>query len=462
MKIEKDKIYYDRIYINKMGIRVIEIREDRVSYFSFPLYLKDSILAKYEDGKLDNSLIRDIHIDFFEELFSEKESIEVRYSTSFFTIMKIIDVAFQQWIDTTENNFFDFDIETKTFSYIPIDKIKYCENENCYDASFRKKYAKNIKIGKFLKTHFKRFTDSSIEKYNNVIMAELSLNENIKIEIISGEKIRKYYLEENYDSAYSQTCKELFQSCMRYRNCQQFFDVYVDNAEMIILLSNGSEKIIGRAILWTLIDGTKVCDRIYSSNIGKDVIKKFLKENNIIFKDELSRIDEDSIFIKIKEYRYLPYMDTFCVECQIGEETYLTTGFNSRNSKIDQIIRQDLQETDGNEKKICSICGGLDYSNNGFYLRNGDYIGSCCEDDYIWVESEEDYFHKDNVFYCQQCGDYELIEDRISGICKSCYENNLITLTDTEEEICTLLDEDYYMSNNLYYRVDPKGENNES
>lgn len=76
-------------------------------------------------------------------------------------------------------------------------------------------------------------------------------------ELVKGEDIRNWYDEVNYYKC----AATLGNSCMRYDYCSSYFDVYVDNAEMLISTRDG--QLTGRAIVWRIGDIT-IMDRIYT------------------------------------------------------------------------------------------------------------------------------------------------------------------------------------------------------
>lgn len=153
------------------------------------------------------------------------------------------------------------------------------------------------------------YTASDIEKFVNVYTSKVLFNNNImnSFEVVSGEDIRKWYLLDNYAS----TLGQLGSSCMRYNECQKYLDIYVDNPEVCqLLILKKDDKILGRTLLWTDIDGKKWMDRVYTY---KDNYKNLF--NNWCIKNNYTTIYDTTykatIKLKGEDYDHYPYMDTF-------------------------------------------------------------------------------------------------------------------------------------------------------
>jgi len=132
-----------------------------------------------------------------------------------------------------------------------------------------RKRTTTIKIGKGIKKLFKVFNhetnDEQIKKISNKLSSSC---EGFEFEVVTGGDISHYYHENRYDNSYS--TGSLSGSCMKHDSCKYYFDVYEDNAKMLIFKNKDTDLIIGRAILWDAWDidedePTKVMDRIYAN-----------------------------------------------------------------------------------------------------------------------------------------------------------------------------------------------------
>lgn len=179
--------------------------------------------------------------------------------------------------------------------------------------SFAGEKTGELKIGRFLrKISSKLVTNKDIEGVVNAYKAHNLYMKNIKdyFKVVEGEDIRKWYDGNNY----AVNCGNLNGSCMRFENCQDFFNVYMEpeNGVKMLILTNSSGQLVCRALLWTLDDGTKYMDRIY----GQDhTIKAFIKwgeENDYtLFYNNGWNNKKLSVTLKVDLAKSFPYMDTF-------------------------------------------------------------------------------------------------------------------------------------------------------
>lgn len=169
-----------------------------------------------------------------------------------------------------------------------------------------------VRLGRFLNKFYtaigKYYSAKDIEEFVNLYQSIVMFKKNAfdSFKIVEGEDIRFWYNEDNYYNEDGQ----LGESCMRHDTCQDFFDIYVENpnvCKMIIFLSE-SQKLMGRALLWTLEDGSKYMDRVYTCKDSyMSLFKKYADDNR--FSTEKSK--ELKVKVITKEYIKYPYMDTF-------------------------------------------------------------------------------------------------------------------------------------------------------
>jgi len=179
-------------------------------------------------------------------------------------------------------------------------------------------------------------TAATIEKFVNLYEAELIIRQNAfdDFKVVEGEDIRKWYHQKYYEGGSGQ----LSNSCMRYPTCQDFFDIYVQNPEVckMLIYINEYNELRGRALLWTLSDGKKYMDRVYTSKDSYDNL--FLKWGN---KNGYSKtiVNSSVVNVNAKDYELYPYMDTFTY--YDADEGKLS------NSQIFQRPYAELDGTDG-------------------------------------------------------------------------------------------------------------------
>lgn len=168
------------------------------------------------------------------------------------------------------------------------------------------------------------FTDQQIEKFVNTY--KNSWDRKYKktgegLHLISGEEIRHWYLE----STYVPGGGTLNNSCMRYQETQEFLNIYTENPDtcQLLILVDDKNRLLGRALLWKLIDGTGkspyFLDRIYTrfdSDAEKfaDWFRDFIKAKDDNFSAHfLGRTHGCRVQLKKWKFKLYPYMDTFAI-----------------------------------------------------------------------------------------------------------------------------------------------------
>lgn len=234
--------------------------------------------------------------------------------------------------------------ENDMISFLP--KSKYEKVENPW-----KEGRVKIKIGRFIKKFFSEFSitnwninDAEIEKFVNFYKSFFS-NEKTKLEVVTGEDISKYYLEDSYYTLDGFRYGTLWNSCMRQRERNIFMKLYDKNPNIkMLVLFDDKNKVKARALLWEtgIIEYNtgvewKVMDRIYTFyDHDIDTLKSWAKENGYIYKwrqDAKSElffsIDGKKKPLRLKvelncdNLNYYPYLDTF---------KFMKMNFNSLNN----------------------------------------------------------------------------------------------------------------------------------
>lgn len=232
-------------------------------------------------------------------------------------------------------------------------------------------------VNKIIQARGGNFNPKELEDFINRYKSYRKwLSGDVKLEVVSGEEIRKWYNEENYSYGKG----SLNKSCMRGEDSQEFFDIYVENPEvcqMLILFNHNGTKINGRALLWKTVYGLKVMDRVYTTQDHfVDIFNKWADNNSYITKSNLlSNSSVNKIQLKPGDYYPYPYLDTFIYYNK--NKSQLST-----STKAGDII---LNSVDG-EYIVCEICGG-------------DGIASCYDcggDGYNDVDGERTL--------CDECG----------------------------------------------------------
>lgn len=317
-------------------------------------------------------------------------------------------------IDVTDKN--------DTISFIQVNRILRAEPEtkkypdsdvyflprsitNNKSNDFWNKGRTEIGIGRWVRRvifdlHKSSISDSEIEKFVNQYKSIFD-GEDTKLELVSGEEIRKYYLQTNYESIRG----HLGNSCMRYPNCQPYLDIYVKNpdvCQLLILRSDEDpEKIKGRALLWKIkipenykngyqtYNDEYYLDRVYTINDSdRQLFQDWAEEKNI--KHFNSNLGYNwRIFIQLGDYdyKYYPYMDTLKVY--------------NRSTKV-LSNDEDLWPGSG-------------------FIRIEETGGGYTSDDVVWSNYSDEYISRENAVYCENVDDYLHSEDAVFLAYKDIY-----------------------------------------
>ena len=223
---------------------------------------------------------------------------------------------------------------TKNIPYVSFDTYVYNNLVTDYTSTAYTKNRIEIKMGRLLKKIIEdnkkqwdaliiswresyttgtegEIIEELVNQYKAYTKRVFDTNFDSRIELVSGQEIRKWYFEGNYMSGKG----SIHESCMRYSKCQNFFEIYENNPEVcnLLIFKPEKDKISIRALIWTLSNGNKYMDRIYCSNFADNTIFiNYAKKHGWIIYDEIKNDKINiEIHVKVAQYRYYPYMDTF-------------------------------------------------------------------------------------------------------------------------------------------------------
>lgn len=297
-------------------------------------------------------------------------------------------------------------------SYLP----KGCTPEYNYTGDWKKKNRQEGKPGKILQKLIgqDKFTNAEFEKFVYELKAYWSTKGYV-FKIVSGEDIRYWYNSENYYEEKS----TLGNSCMRYSECSRFFDVYCKCPECQMLIALKDDKLVGRALVWT-IDNQTFLDRVYYiEDCLYNMFINYAKQHNWLIREDNSLLDDDD------DQRFLSPEDNY-EEGRIIEFT-LNIPYNfSSYPYMDSFRYKDCYAnkmytfvptreftycscTDGSTfaaERECPNCGCYADSDNIVY---SDWLGySGCLECMSWSEFMNDYYSND---CCVEVFDKDGFED---------------------------------------------------
>jgi hypothetical protein len=241
-----------------------------------------------------------------------------------------------EWKDIKAYRFIDFGAVSDTISFISDKRVAELSPSQIKDDAQWTKFRQFIKIGRFVKAVYKSINkpirDHDIEAFVNKFKACNTSNPFEGFEIVTGEMIRHWYNENNYYKVQKGT---LWDSCMRFEECQEYFDIYMQNPEQVSLLilraAKNPNRIKARALLWKNISingekENKYMDRIYTIfPEDTEKMKMWAKENSFHYRRKQDAEDFPDVVtpsneilekakMKVKldngDFEYYPYMDT--------------------------------------------------------------------------------------------------------------------------------------------------------
>ena len=278
--------------------------------------------------------------------------------------------------------------------------VKFPEGKGVYnqeklrvvDERLKEVWSKNrqeVRIGRAIRALLtvagENVLDKDLEVFVNQWKATVDkMNDRFQyFDVVDGEDIGHWYHHSNYKERSG--C--LGSSCMSNVNTN-YFDIYIKNVDvckLIILRSiEDDTKIMGRALLWTLSDGKKFVDRIYTiQDSDVQLFRDYAKENGWYTKQYNSSsdsgraiapdgtlVDLGTITVDIISgmYEAYPYLDTLKY-------------FKPREGTLSNVRRGGdeyiLEDTSGQLWR-CEYCGGSGMQTCGNCDGDGNWGCSRC------------------------------------------------------------------------------------
>lgn len=249
-----------------------------------------------------------------------------------------------------------------------------------------------IKVGRAVRALIKAagitdVLDKDYEAFVNSFKATIDkLNDKFSyFDIIKGGDIHYWYQYANYYERKG----TLGSSCMASAR-PSWLEIYTNNPEQVSLVifksQDDTDKIVGRALLWTLTDGKKFLDRIYAINDSDvQLFRDYAKENDWYSKsqnnsgsDNQAYSPEDGTTVRLnltvklsqKSYNNYPYLDTL---------KYLNenTGIISNQNNGDCLTLEDTGG--GHSDSSCDYCNGDGENECGECYGSGEASCSTCD-----------------------------------------------------------------------------------
>ncbi len=219
------------------------------------------------------------------------------------------------------------------------------------------KYRQEIRIGRIARALLissnSEFVDRDIELFVNSYKAAVDkFNDKFSyFEEVKGGDIIEWYEYRRYVRGGT-----LGSSCMSSGGSKLKLYAESENVSLVIYKSPEDEtKILGRAILWTLLSGKKFMDRVYTARDSDyNLFNEYAKEEGYYYKDEHEYSDEVELVAQAKPgLERFPYLDT------LTWYNYTTGLISNKRRFIGKGILLSLQCTDGGvDEGMCTDCDG--------------------------------------------------------------------------------------------------------
>ena len=422
---------------------------------------KDLVDVEYTDVKPDMTFIG----------MSDKEGY-----FSFTQIKKAVNSLKKSTEEFAKTHGVGLDTLTKIYTNIENGKTSQSDVNHLYNDApwnLKDKARSDAKIAKLVNQIFPdKYTNKEVEEFTNQFKKVGDTTS--EFALVEGEDIRTWYNEDKYEF----TTGELGNSCMRYRRCASYLDIYVENPEvcrLLILKSEDGEEIRGRVLIWKIADidienveyymdriyaiddATKLMFQEYADKQGwlKRLTSNYGDSRDFKLGDDIHKEVEAKIQLKKWKYDYYPYMDTFkrlkkSDGILINDDdddnqgyyimthtdgTYDDTSgkwsnwFDERIPESNAIWSEPLRDWIYNEDIVEVEVGSSRYI--GFYPEDYDEIIEDCV--------TKNWIHRNDSTYSEWYDDRFLAEDAISAIT---WIDDDADLKDCSTSVETLSDQD--------------------
>ena len=274
------------------------------------------------------------------------------------------------------------------------------------------------------------FTEKDFEDFANLYKSK-GLDVNYEFQIVKGIDIHNTYMMGG-----TKNNGTLGSSCMRKEI--PMFGLYVDNTDivsLIRLIDKSTNKLAGRAILWTFPNGETFMDRVYTvDDFLVELFFEFAKENNITYRKYTQSHSTYEDFYDIKsgmkvskkveiqlntDFKYSPYLDTFRYGIRGEIRNYQkednvyefrgTSGTRSSNSNISDTTFGTYETGNNIEEDLVTVTAG-EYTDYVFERHLTCYIDGDIyhieDDEIVHSDVESRYLIRDYSTWCDDIEDY--------------------------------------------------------
>lgn len=272
-----------------MDIKIL-LREGLVDY-------EKRIIKEQQIAKNILQFLLEKEIKVGNELSNRLRSVEGNIGNDILSFLKSDNVKDVQGITGVDYT----DKDNKTFT------VYFTDNKG----NDRNKIVKISKILKILGYDTSKLKDTDIESVINTFKQLDKTETSPKIKVVDGEGILWAYLCDNYDEDNPKNMNPGMGSCMRHQGAQYYLEIYTSNPDEVkcaVLYNPENNKILARALLWSVDSGVVIMDRIYYLNTEfKGHLTQYAASNNI--RTSFGRTETVTL-TNGGEYDEYPYLDT--------------------------------------------------------------------------------------------------------------------------------------------------------
>jgi hypothetical protein len=300
-----------------------------------------------------------------------------------------------------------------------LDNLKEVIRPSVWNPSLRFHSSIHKVLNKLFPTEYtEREKNMFAESYYRLVVIK---DKSYSFSVVQGEAIKDAYLEDYYYKPVNGST--LWQSCMRYQQCQKYLEIYVSNPDIVSLaVLEKDRKVVARAIIWTSPDGKKHIDRIYTYNNEAEAIMTAsigtlgYSELRTFHGGQKYDLEIPLSYERFMSYSYFPYIDSL-------------KHYNLNNHKLQNHCENTsnyitFNETDGTHSEYeheedtheCDECGSTS-SDPDFLVEitAGRHRGNyACENCRVYSEELDADISSDYSEYCEYSESYFPQDDMVT------------------------------------------------
>lgn len=461
----------------KQHFHVEEYQYDDNERYSVFINLTEDELNAYLQHKaychLNNRLMSESLFKSIKEAIYDLNKVESRRKAALFS-----QLAYQAHTAYTQNETRCYTLNTQgKLTFLKTGRICHINTNDKWTTTNRSE----VKIGRGLRNILNRslikYTDNEIEQIHNHLVAQYTFGGTF--EVVTGEKIREYYLYESYASHQG----SLNQSCMKYQECQTYLEFYIANPDKVsLLVAKRDGYIIGRALLWKPDNCSEIImDRIYGNDVTIDAFKKYAQERRYVYKEYQNHSSTNEFISNLKPcYEVtmemtpeVPYMDTFryynypdgdtiTLSSESGDYALSNTdGRYGHDDDEDYITLDNGQRVHEDEAAYSSWIDGYIHQDDAVWSEYHDtYLHEDWEyteingmpvmiedDNVVYDEYNEQYIFRDDAKYLSESGTYIQHDEAVFAINRT---GNVVYEAESQAQQCEY-SSDYLRENGINF-----------